>query len=147
VKTVIEDLETNCDHDFVEYFRQVNNTELYTFRVVKEAASFTIGVTIKALTSQRIMYQIKKIEGCQFLNNPFMSRAFGRTYQMIVANKTFFKCPIAPKVYFLHNMRQAKALQYFHPPGRYHLIMRVKMSSSPAPFVMEVIWKYKVINA
>ncbi|KAH8369812.1 hypothetical protein KR093_001024, partial [Drosophila rubida] len=146
VRTIIEALETNCDHDFVEYFHQVNDSEVYTFRVVKEDASFTIGITIKALKSQRIMYQMKKLEGCQFLNNPFISRAFGRTYSMIVVNKTIFSCPIKPKVYFLQNMRRAKALQYFHPPGRYHLSIRMKMSASQAPFVMEVVWKYKVIN-
>ncbi|KAH8398123.1 hypothetical protein KR215_005866, partial [Drosophila sulfurigaster] len=145
VKTTLESVETESDHDFVEYFRQVPGSELYAFRVVKLAKSFTMDITIRALKSQRIMYQINKLEGCQFLNNPLMSKAFGYIYQMILANKTLFKCPILPKVYVLQNLRKAKVLPSFHPPGRYQLHMKLKMSSSPAPFVMEVLWKYNVV--
>ncbi|KAH8398121.1 hypothetical protein KR215_005803, partial [Drosophila sulfurigaster] len=146
LRTSIESVETNCDQDFVEYFRQVPGSQLYTFRVVKEAPTFTISITIKATKSQRVLYHLKKLEGCQFLNNPFVSKAFGHTYRMIVANKTFFRCPIRPKVYFLQNLRTAKVLQYMHPPGHYQQSMKVHMSISPSPFVMEVLWKYKVAN-
>ncbi|KAH8302479.1 hypothetical protein KR044_007327, partial [Drosophila immigrans] len=141
----IDSVQTNCDHDFVEYFHKVPGTEmLYTFRVFKLAPTFTMSVTIRALNSQRIMYQISKLDGCQFLNNPILSKAMAYTYRAIVANNTVFRCPIAPKIYFLQNMQKAKILPRLHPHGRFQINVRIQMSLSSAPFVMEVIWKYSV---
>lgn len=147
VKIIIESVQTNCDHDFVEYFHKVPGTEmLYTFRVVKEAPTFSINILIRALSSQRIMYRINKLDGCQFLNNPLISKALMHTYQAIVANKTIFRCPIPPKVYFLKNMAMAKIVPFIHPVGRYQVNVQMKMSLSSAPFVMEVVWKYNVMH-
>ncbi|KAH8302482.1 hypothetical protein KR044_007326 [Drosophila immigrans] len=145
MKLSIESVQTNCDHNFVEYFHKVPESEmLYTFRVVKLAPTFTITVTIRALKSQRIMYQINKLDGCQFLNNPILSKPLARTYHAIVANNTIFRCPIPPKVYFLRNMLKAKLLIRLHPPGRFQVSVNIQTSLSSAPFVMEVIWKYSV---
>ncbi|KAH8302481.1 hypothetical protein KR044_007325, partial [Drosophila immigrans] len=144
-KTTVESVETNCDHDFVEYFRQEPNSGFHVFRVVKAVNSFTIGIMIRAFTSKRIMYQLNHLNGCQFLNNPFISQAMNHTYRTIIANNSVFRCPIPPKVYFLQNLRKAKVFRNFHPPGRYQLSMRVKTPTSSSPFVMEVLWKYNVI--
>ncbi|KAH8369954.1 hypothetical protein KR093_001576, partial [Drosophila rubida] len=146
-KFTIESVETNCDHDFVEYFRNVpGSAMLYTFRVAKLAPAFSISVVIRAFTSQSLMYQVNNLDGCQFLNNPLISKTLSKTYQAIVANKTVFRCPIQPKVYFLQNMVRAKLVPRMHPPGRYQVSVRIHMSLSPAPFVMEVIWKYNVVH-
>ncbi|KAH8369955.1 hypothetical protein KR093_001575 [Drosophila rubida] len=146
-KFIMESVQTYCDHDFVEYFRNVpGSAMLYTFRVAKLAPTFSISVIIRALTSQRLMYQMNNLDGCLFLNNPLISKALRHTYQAIVANKTVFRCPIEPKVYFLKNMARAKFINRLHPYGRYQVNVRIHMPLSPASFVMEVIWKYNVVH-
>ncbi|XP_030571442.1 uncharacterized protein LOC115770344 [Drosophila novamexicana] len=102
VKVLLESLQTNCDHDFVEYFHKSPVIEtLYTFRVV---------------------------------------------FNAIIVNNTINGCPILPKVYFLKNMADPKVIPTFHPIGRYQTNVRIHMSQSPGPYVMEVIWRYNVVN-
>lgn len=92
------------------------------------------------------MYKMENLNGCQFLNNPLLNRAFAHSYNLIIFNKTFFKCPILPKVYYLTNLGNTKMIPNFHPAGRFQINVRIKMPESRAPFVMEVIWKYNVIK-
>jgi len=146
-KVVLESVETACDHDFVEYFRPVpNQGTLHTFRVVKMAPSFTVSIVMRVIKTQRIMYKVNNLDGCQFVNNPLMNKILASTYNTLIVNNSFFKCPIHPKVYYLKNVAKAFIMPTFHPLGHYQLTMRVHMSQSPAPFVMEILWKYKVIN-
>ncbi|KAH8400954.1 hypothetical protein KR009_002038, partial [Drosophila setifemur] len=141
----LESLETSCDHDYVEYFRKVpNSVLLYTFRVVKLAPAFTIDIVVKVLKTQRLMYKMVNIDGCEFLNNPVLSKVLGATYRQLVVNGSFFKCPIKPKVYYLKNDITAALLSNFHPAGRFQLSMRVRMAESRKPYVMEMLWKYKI---
>ncbi|EDW70157.2 uncharacterized protein Dvir_GJ11719 [Drosophila virilis] len=145
-KLILVSVQTSCDHDFVEYFRQVPNQDiLYTFRVVKTAPSFTITIIMRNVKSQRIMYKIKNLDGCEFLKNQLMNKVLSRTYRALLVNNTFFKCPIEPKVYFLKNLTEAMIVPSIHPAGYYQLSMRVQMSQSSAPFVMEILWKYKIV--
>lgn len=147
MKFVLDSVETECDHDFVEYFRPVPNQEtLHTFRVVRLAPSFTVSVVMRAIKSQRIMYKLNNLDGCQFINNPLMNKILATTYNTLVVNNSFFKCPIQPKVYYLKNVAKAFIMPKFHPPGHYQLSVRLHMSQSAAPFVMEIVWKYKVMN-
>ncbi|KAH8272801.1 hypothetical protein KR018_000063, partial [Drosophila ironensis] len=143
----IESLETTCDHDYVEYFRRVPNSGLlYTFRVAKTAPYFTIDIVVKVLKTQRIMYKMVNVNGCDFLNNPVLNKAFGAVYKQLVVNGSFFKCPIKPKVYYLKNEMSVELFPNFHPPGRFQLSMRVKMAESRGPYVMEMLWKYKIVR-
>lgn len=140
-------METDCDHDFVEYFRKVpGQNVLHTFRVVKVAPSFTLSVIMSAIKSQRIMYKINNLDGCQFVNNPLINKVLAGSYNTMIVNNSFFKCPIEPKVYYLKNMANAFMKPAFHPPGHYQLCVRVKMAQSTAPFVMQVLWKYRVVR-
>ncbi|XP_034481318.1 uncharacterized protein LOC117786993 [Drosophila innubila] len=147
VKVVLESVDTDCDHDFVEYFHPVPNQEtLHTFRVVRLAPSFTLNIVMRAIKSQRIMYKINNLDGCQFVNNPFMNKVLASTYNTLIVNNSFFKCPIQPKVYYLKNVGKAFMMPTFHPLGQYQLTMGLHMSQSRAPFVMQIVWKYKVLN-
>jgi len=147
IEFILESLETSCDHDYVEYFRKVPNTKLlYTFRVVKLAPAFTIDITVKVLKTQRIFYKMEDIKGCDFLNNPVLFKVFGETYKHLVVNGSYFKCPIKPKVYYLKNEGSVSLIPGIHPPGRFQLSMRVKMAESRHPFVMEMLWKYKIVR-
>ncbi|KAH8302475.1 hypothetical protein KR044_007323, partial [Drosophila immigrans] len=146
VKVILESVETESDHDFVEYFRPVPNQTLHTFRVVKLAPSFSLSIVMRAIKSQRVMYKISNLEGCQFVNNPMINKVLAPTYRTMVVNNTFFKCPIQPKVYFLKDVSKAFIVPDIHPIGHYQLTVRVKMSQSPAPFVMQVLWKYRVLK-
>jgi len=101
---------------------------------------------MRVAKSQRVMYRIDNLDGCGFVNNPFMNKILASTYHKLLVNNTFFKCPIYPKVYYLKNVGKALIMPTIHPIGHYQLTMRVHMSQSPAPFVMEIVWKYKVIN-
>ncbi|XP_017860798.1 PREDICTED: uncharacterized protein LOC108612427 [Drosophila arizonae] len=142
---VIESVEINCDHDYVEYFKKVpNQDELYTFRVVKKAASFTINIELRSVKSQRVLYELKRVDGCQFLENQFYKKMFVESYNTLVVNNSFFKCPIAPKVYYLKNLTNALISPTFHPTGHYQAFVQIKMAESPSPFIMEILWKYKV---
>ncbi|KAH8290725.1 hypothetical protein KR054_005248, partial [Drosophila jambulina] len=141
----VESLQTSCDNNFVEYFKKVPNSAfLYTFRVVKLASAFTIDIIMKVRKTQKVMYKAENINGCAFLNNPMMSKAFNVAYRDLVVNGSFFKCPIKPKVYFLKN--DMVSVPGFHPAGRFELSIRVKMVESRHPFVMEMQWKYKVVR-
>ncbi|KAH8320640.1 hypothetical protein KR067_006248 [Drosophila pandora] len=147
MKFIVESLKTSCDHDYVEYFEKVPNSEmLYTFRVVKLASAFTIDVVAKVMKTQRIMYKLVNISGCEFLGNPILYKAFDTAYKKLVVNGSFFKCPIKPNVYFLKNDAALSLFPSFHPPGRFQLSMRVKMRESRGPFVMEMLWKYKIVR-
>lgn len=144
-QSFVESVETNCDHDFVEYFKKVpDQTLLYTFRVVKPAASFSISITMRAVKSQRILYQLKKIDGCQFLSNQFFKKMFAESYATLIVNNSFFNCPISPKVYYLKNLTNALISPIFHPTGYYQASVRIRMPETSAPFVMEIVWKYNV---
>ncbi|XP_002016482.2 uncharacterized protein LOC6590828 [Drosophila persimilis] len=144
---IMESLETFCDHDYVEYFRKVPDAGLlYTFRVARPAAAFSIDITGKVLKTQKVMYRTENINGCEFLRNPLMSKVFGIVYKHLVVNGTFFECPIKPNVYFLKNEGAMAVLPSFHPPGRFQLSMRVKMAESRQPFVMEMLWKYRIVR-
>lgn len=146
-KIVMESVQTNCDHNFVEYFHKVTGQELlHSFRVVKQVPSFTINVVMRALRSQRIMYKMDNLNGCQFLHNPLLNKVFSQAYHAMIVNGSFFKCPIEPRVYFLTNLGTPKAIPNIHPAGRFQLNVRIKISEIKAPFVMEVIWKYNVIK-
>lgn len=131
----------------MEYFRKIPHQErLYSLRVVKMASSFSISIVIRVLRSQRILYKIDNLNGCQFLNNPLMqNKVFAGSYNMFIYNKTFFKCPILPKIYYLNNLDMPQIIPSFHPPGRFQLNVRIKMAETKAPFVLEVIWKYNVM--
>ncbi|XP_060651640.1 uncharacterized protein LOC132788324 [Drosophila nasuta] len=146
IKVILESVETESDHDFVEYFRPVPQTTLHTFRVVKLAPSFSLSIVMRAMKSQRIMYKIADLDGCQFVNNPLLNKALAPTYHTLVVNNSFFKCPIQPKVYFLKNVSKAFIVPTIHPLGHYQLTVQVRMSLSPAPFVMQVQWKYRVLK-
>ncbi|XP_016979436.1 uncharacterized protein LOC108044803 [Drosophila rhopaloa] len=147
IQFILESLETYCDHDYVEYFRKVPNTKLlYTFRVVKLASAFTIDITVKVIKTKRIFYKMENIAGCEFLNNPLLFKVFGETYKHLVVNGSYFKCPIKPKVYYLKNEATVSLIPSIHPPGRFQLSMRVKMAESRRPFVMEMLWKYKIVR-
>lgn len=147
MKIVMQSVQTNCDHNYVEYFEKVPGEELlYSFRVVKQAPSFSISIAVRALRSQRVLYKMDGLDGCQFLNNPLLNKAFSQAYHVMIANKTIFKCPIEPKVYFLNNLYTSITIPNIHPAGRFQVNVRIKMSESKAPFVMEVIWKYNVIK-
>lgn len=147
MQLILESLQTSCDHDFVEYFKRVPNSGLlYTFRVTKLASAFTIDITVKVLKTHRIMYRIENINGCEFLSNPLMNKVFDAAYKQLVVNDSFFMCPIKPKVYYLKNEGTVSMIPNFHPAGRFQLTMRVKMAESRHPFVMEMLWKYKVVR-
>jgi len=147
IEFILESLETNCDHDYVEYFQKVPNTKLlYTFRVVKLAPAFTINITMKVLKTQRVLYKMEDIKGCDFLNNPVLFKVFGETYKHLVVNGSYFKCPIKPKVYYLKNEGTVSMIPTVHPPGRFQLTTRIKMAESRQPFVMEMLWKYKIVR-
>ncbi|KAH8237154.1 hypothetical protein KR038_005732, partial [Drosophila bunnanda] len=146
-KVIIESLQTSCDHDYVEYFKKVPNSSfLYTFGVVKLAAAFTIDITMEAQKTHKVLYKTENINGCAFLNNPLMSKVFDATYKSLVVNGSFFKCPIKPKVYYLQNKVLTPVVPSFHPAGRFQLTTRVKMSKSRHPFIMELLWKYKIVR-
>lgn len=131
----------------MEYFEKVPNSGLlYTFRVTKLASAFTIDIVSKVTKTQRIMYKMMNISGCEFLNNPILFKAFDMAYKKLVVNGSFFKCPIKPKVYFLKNEITLSLFPSFHPPGRFQLSMQVKMKESRGPFVMEMLWKYKIVR-
>ncbi|KAH8357085.1 hypothetical protein KR200_008445, partial [Drosophila serrata] len=145
-RIIVESFQTSCDHDYVEYFKKVPNSDfLYHFRVVKLAAAFTIDITMKVQKTHKVLYKTENINGCAFLNNPLMSQVFAATYKSLVVNDSFFKCPIKPKVYYLQ-YKDIVPIPGFHPAGRFQLTTRVKMSKSRHPFVMEVMWKYKVVR-
>ncbi|XP_034654594.1 uncharacterized protein LOC117892454 [Drosophila subobscura] len=147
INFILESLETTCDHDYVEYFRKVPEAGLlYTFRVVRPANAFSIDITVKVLKTQRVLYRTANINGCEFLRNPLMSKVFGTVYKQLVVNGSFFKCPIPPKVYFLKNEATVAMFPTIHPPGHFQLSMRVKMSESRQPYVMEMLWKYKIVR-
>lgn len=147
MKVLLESLQTNCDHDFVEYFHKSPVIEtLYTFRVVKPAPTFSISIILRAVASHRIMYRLKNLDGCQFISNPIMNKVFAQVFNAIIVNNTINGCPILPKVYFLKNMADPKVIPTFHPIGRYQTNVRIHMSQSPGPYVMEVIWRYNVVN-
>ncbi|XP_041563270.1 uncharacterized protein LOC108150083 [Drosophila elegans] len=147
IEIVLESLETNCDHDYVEYFKRVSNSSLlYTFRVVKLAPTFTIDITMKVAKTRRILYKMEQIKGCEFLNNPVLFKVLSKTYEGLVVNGSYFKCPIKPKVYFLKHEGTIALFPSIHPPGRFQLSVRIKMSESRRPFVMEMLWKYKVLR-
>ncbi|KAH8367197.1 hypothetical protein KR084_007831 [Drosophila pseudotakahashii] len=147
IKFTLESLETNCDHNFVEYFHKVPNTKLlYTFRVVKLAPAFTIDMNVKVLKTQRIMYKMENVKGCDFLNNPLLFKVFGETYKHLVVNGSYFKCPIKPKVYYIKNEGVVSMIPGIHPPGRFQLTTRIRMTESRHPFVMEMVWKYKIVR-
>lgn len=140
-------METDCDHDYVEYFQKVpGQNMLHTFRVVKVAHSFTLSIVMSSIKSHRIMYKINNMDGCQFVNNPLINKVLAGTYNTMIVNNSFFKCPIEPKVYYLKNMENAFMKPLYHPPGHYQLCVRIKMAESPKPFVMQVLWKYRVIK-
>ncbi|XP_017053585.1 uncharacterized protein LOC108096485 [Drosophila ficusphila] len=140
-----EALETRCDHDYVEYFQKApNSTSLYTFRVVKLAAKFTIDISVKVIKTQRIMYNMEKLNGCDFLNNPALAKTFAKSYNILVVNGSYFKCPIKPKVYYLKTDGIMQLMPNIHPPGRFQLSMRTKMAESRKPFVMEMLLKYQI---
>lgn len=101
---------------------------------------------MSAIKSQRIMYKINNLDGCQFVNNPLINKVLAGSYNTMIVNNSFFKCPIEPKVYYLKNMANAFMKPAFHPPGHYQLCVRVKMAQSTAPFVMQVLWKYRVVR-
>lgn len=92
------------------------------------------------------MYKINNMDGCQFVNNPLINKVLAGSYNNMIVNKSFFKCPIEPKVYYLKNIENAFVKPLFHPLGHYQLCLRVKMPESPAPFVMQILWKYKVVK-
>ncbi|XP_044312584.1 uncharacterized protein LOC108044804 [Drosophila rhopaloa] len=139
--------ETYCDHDYVEYFHKVpNKKQLYTFRVVKLAPAFTIDITTKVMKTQRVLYKMENIGGCEFLNNPLLFKALHETYNRLLVNGSYFKCPIKPKVYYLKSENTMSFLPSFHPPGQFQLSVRVKMAESRRPFVMEMLWKFKIVR-
>lgn len=142
---VVQSVETKCDHDFVEYFKKLpNRNGLYAFRLVKPATSFTISIVMRSMKSQQILYQLKKLDGCQFLKNQFLKKMLADSYTSLIVNNSFFKCPIAPKVYYLKNISNALVSPTFHPTGYYQLSARMQMPETSAPFVMEIVWKYNV---
>ncbi|XP_023033660.1 uncharacterized protein LOC6646214 [Drosophila willistoni] len=147
-KFILESLQTNCDHDYVTYFHKVPDSRiLYTFRVAKTAPAFTIDIHVRVLKTQRVLYKIENLNGCQFLNNPVMHKVFGTIYRQLVVNGTFFSCPIKPQVYFLKNEGSYAMLPGFHPAGRYQLTMRVKMTKQNDPqMVMEMLWIYNIVH-
>ncbi|XP_022231215.1 uncharacterized protein LOC111080094 [Drosophila obscura] len=147
INLLMDSLETTCDHDYVEYFHKVPNAGLlYTFRVTRPATAFTIDITVKVLKTQRVMYRTENINGCEFLSNPLLSKVLGVVYKQLVVNGSFFKCPIKPSVYFLKNEGTVAMVPSFHPPGHFQLTMRVKMRDSRKPFVMQMLWKYRIVR-
>ncbi|XP_017053586.1 uncharacterized protein LOC108096486 [Drosophila ficusphila] len=146
-KFIQESFKTGCDHDFVEYFRKVpNSTSLHTFRVVKLAADFTIDITIKVMKTQRIMYKMEKFKGCDFLNNPMLTKIFGEAYNSLVVNGSHFKCPIKPNVYYIKTDKMLQMIPNIHPPGRFQLSVRIKMAENKKPFVMEILLRYQIVR-
>nr|XP_044248738.1 uncharacterized protein LOC108063433 [Drosophila takahashii] len=147
IQFVLESLETNCDHDYVEYFHKVPGSKLlYSFRVVKLAPAFTINITMKVVKTQRIFYSVENIKGCDFLNNPVLFKMFGETYKRLVVNGSYFKCPIKPKVYLIKNDGLMTMVPSIHPPESFQLSVRIRMGESRQPFVMEMLWKYKIVR-
>lgn len=145
-KFVMESVQTNCDHDFVEYFKKVPNQKfLYTFRVVKPVKTFTISVVLRAVRSQRIMYKFNKLSGCQYLKKQIRNKFLTQMYQALVVNHSLFECPINPSVYFLKNMIDTKIVPHGHPFGYYQISIRVEMPQSQNPFVMEILSKYYIV--
>ncbi|XP_062132105.1 uncharacterized protein LOC133842848 isoform X1 [Drosophila sulfurigaster albostrigata] len=143
VKTIIESVETDCDHDYVEYFDIVpNKILLFTFRVAKVAPSFNLTITTRSAKTKRVMYKIT-VDGCPFLSNPIINKVLGSTYRKILVNTTF-KCPIPPKVYFMKNVAALFAMPAFHPAGQFQMNARVRMPQTNAPFVMDINWKYSI---
>ncbi|XP_017068629.1 uncharacterized protein LOC108106215, partial [Drosophila eugracilis] len=145
INIIFESLATDCDHEYVDYFYKVpNSSYLYTFRVVKQVSVFTIDVIIKMVKSKTIFYKAENIKGCDFLNNPLLFKLFGESYKHLVVNGSFFKCPIQPKVYYLKYEAAKTVVPRIHPPGHFQVSMRVKVAESSHPYVMEMLWKYKI---
>ncbi|XP_060657888.1 uncharacterized protein LOC132792498 isoform X2 [Drosophila nasuta] len=120
VKTIIESVETDCDHDYVEYFDIVpNKILLFTFRVAKVAPSFNLTITTRSAKTKRVMYKIT-VDGCPFLSNPIINKVLGSTYPAL------FAMPV------------------FHPAGQFQMNARIRMPQTNAPFVMDINWKYSI---
>ncbi|XP_017053584.1 uncharacterized protein LOC108096484 [Drosophila ficusphila] len=143
---ILEKLVTSCDRNFVEYFRKVPGREdIITFRVVKLAKTFTIDLAVRVMKTKRIMFKVDNFDGCKFLSNPLMNRAFGSVYKRFLLNGSF-SCPIKPGVYYLRNEGSELLLPVFQPPGRYQITTRIRMRESRDPFVMEMLWIYNVVR-
>ncbi|XP_016979438.2 uncharacterized protein LOC108044805, partial [Drosophila rhopaloa] len=146
-KYILESLEMNCDHDYVTFFHNVANSKvLHTFRVVKLVSAFTIDIKMKVLKTQRILYKLENINGCEFLSNPVRLGVIGENYKHLVVNGSFFKCPIKPNIYYLKSENILSLIPNIHPPGRFQLSLRVKVAESSQPFNLEMLLKYNIIR-
>ncbi|XP_016946387.1 uncharacterized protein LOC108022053 [Drosophila biarmipes] len=144
-KFIFDSLETNCDHDYVEYFRKVPNTTfLFTFRVMKTIPTFNIDIVLSVLKTNRVLYKAEDIKGCDLVKNPRMFKNFGRSFTHLVVNGSYFKCPIEPRIYYLQNEPLMSMFPSVHLAGHFQLSMRLKIPNSYQPFVMESTWKYKI---
>jgi len=131
----------------VEYFHKVSNTTfLYTFRVVKVVSAFNIDVVLRVVKTQRVFYKAENMWGCHLLKNPLLFKFFGKYYEHLVVNGSYFKCPIEPKIYYLKNEPSLSMFPTIHLPGHFQLSMRIKIPNSSHPFIMETLWKYNVVR-
>ncbi|XP_017053587.2 uncharacterized protein LOC108096489 [Drosophila ficusphila] len=146
-KLIVESLETNCDHDYVEYFQKVTNSSqhIHTFRVTKLVSAFSIDVMEKVKKTHRIFYKTKISRGCDFINNPMPYKVFGESFKKMAVNGSFIKCPVKPKIYYINTEGPTSVIPSVHSPGSFQLRMRIKVPESSRPFAMEMLWKFKIV--
>ncbi|EDV96959.1 uncharacterized protein LOC6557677 [Drosophila grimshawi] len=143
MQSVMESLETKCDHDVIEYFHKLpNNSSVYTFRVLKTAPIFFIDINMRSIRSQQIMYKLNHFDGCSFLKNPLISKVMAYPLKVMIVNNTISVCPIVAKVYYLQNMN-SRTIAPFHPAGRYQITVRISVPRKHVP-IMEIIMRYNV---
>ncbi|XP_017053590.1 uncharacterized protein LOC108096491 [Drosophila ficusphila] len=146
-KLIVESLETNCDHDYVEYFQKATNSSqnIHTFRVTKLVSAFSIDVVEKVTKTQRLFYKTKISGGCDFINHPMLYKLLGESYRKMTVNGSFIKCPVKPQIYYLKTDGPSSITPRIHSPGRFQLTIRVKVPESSQPFALEMLWKYKIV--
>ncbi|XP_017053588.1 uncharacterized protein LOC108096490 [Drosophila ficusphila] len=146
-KIILESLETNCDHDYMEYFHKVPNSSqhIHTFRVTKLVSAFSIDLIEKVTKTQRLYYKTKINGGCDFINNPMLYKLFGESFQRMAVNSSLLRCPINPGVYYMRIDSPSSITPSIHSPGRFQFLVRTKATNSSQPFFLEMLWKYKIV--
>ncbi|KAH8303064.1 hypothetical protein KR044_004015, partial [Drosophila immigrans] len=146
LQLTMESLETSSDRlQFVEYFEHVPGTEnLLRFKVIKAATKFNVGINLRPVKSHNYIYKLNKLDGCQFVNSPVANKVFGSIYRNLIVNRSYFHCPITPGVYYLRNFLTANLMPVYHPAGHFQLTVNVSSPFSSAPYIMRMVWIYRI---
>jgi len=139
-------MELKYNRSYVEYFGLApGESQMLMINVTKVVKTAFMDNRIENEATNRTVFNIKNFAVCNFLNNRLLPKLYSAFYEELVGNFTAFKCPISPGVYYLKNNIREVVVPFFHPPGKFRLIVLLKTEIEGSS-VVELFWRYRVIS-